>query len=528
MFSSQKSIQKSNPSTSAELLEVGKQPKEITPELTKNYQFCKNTFQESIDFTQDYIMIGKQKGFLCYLDSMIDSKQLTEKIVEPLSLSVEDLTQIENEESFEAFRKKYLSGLSHKFVTKEHEVIWYILSGYVVLFVENVKEVLCLKIFDIQYRSINEPSTQTIIRGPKDGFTESMETNVSLIRRRVKNPHLRFESHIVGRDTQTSVVISYIDGIVNKDIVNEVRSRIKKIDTSYILDSGIIDEYITDKSFTVFPLINNTERPDSASANLLEGKVIIIVDGSPFVLVAPVVFTDFFQASEDYYQPFVMASFIRFIRYFSFMIALVLPSLYVAITTFHQELMPTTLLISVQAQREGVPFPAVIEILAMELTFEVLREAGVRMPRAVGQTVSIVGALVIGQAAVEAGLVSNVLVIVVSFTAIASFVSPIYNFSISTRLLRFVIILAASVFGLFGVLAFLVLMVMHLTSLRSFGVSYLTPVAPLILEDQTDVFVRLPFWANKNRPKYLKTEAPERQENMSKPSPPKMEGEQSE
>lgn len=527
LFSSQKQNKKWETTTSKELLAVGEDPKNITSDLASNDKFCQETFQDSIDFSQEHISIGVQTGLVCYLDSMIDSKQITEKIVEPLSLSAEDQFEIKDKETFEKFRKRYMAGLPHQFVTMEHDVIWYILSGYVLIFVEGVPHALAIKIYDIQFRGIEEPSTQTIIRGPKDGFTESMETNVSLLRRRIKNPHLKFESQLIGKDTQTTIVIGYIDGIVNKDIVNEVKERLNKIDTSYILDSGIIDEYITDKSFTVFPLVNNTERPDTASASLLEGKVIIIVDGSPFVLIVPVVFTDFFQASEDYYQPFVMASFIRFIRYISFMIALVLPSIYVAVTTFHQELMPTTLLISIQAQREGVPFPAVIEILAMELTFEVLREAGVRMPRAVGQTVSIVGALVIGQAAVEAGLVSNVLVIVVSFTAIASFVSPIYNFSISTRLLRFVIILAASIFGLFGVLAFLVLMVIHLTSLRSFGVSYLTPVAPLIIEDQADIFVRFPFWANKKRPTFVKPKAPVRQNSQSKPSPPTKEGESS-
>ncbi|MFZ3588747.1 spore germination protein [Bacillus sp. DJP31] len=524
LFSSQKTSQE--PTSSDELLSTNESPKDLTPILTSSYEFCKKSFQDTIDFTQSRMKIGQQNGFICYLDSMIDSKQITEKMVEPLGLTIEDNANISDETTFEQVREKYFMGLPYEFVTKEHDAIWYILSGYVCLFVEGVSSALCLKIYDIQYRSISEPSTQTIIRGPKDSFTESMETNVSLLRRRIKNPHLRFESFIVGKDTQTSVVIGYIDGITNKDLVNEMRKRISQIDTSFILDSGNIDEFITDKTFTIFPLLNNTERPDSASANLLEGKIIVIVDGSPFVLVAPVVFTDFFQATEDYYQPFVMASFIRFIRYISFMFALVLPSLYVALSTFHHELLPTTLLISIQAQREGVPFPAVVEILAMEFTFEVLREAGVRMPRAVGQTVSIVGALVIGQAAVEAGLVSNVLVIVVAFTAIASFVSPIYNFSISTRLLRFVIIIAASIFGLFGVLLFLVLMVIHLTSLRSFGVSYLTPIAPLIMEDQSDVFIRFPYWANQKRPTYLQTEAPNRQMKTKKPRPPRV-GEES-
>ncbi|WP_456278722.1 spore germination protein [Bacillus sp. AK128] len=517
LFSSQKSNQ---PTTSQELLSEGEEAKELSSSLTTNYELLKRTFQNTIDFNQSNIKVGGQNGFICYLDSMIDSKQLADKIVDPLWNSIEQEKEISTKASFNEFRETYFTGIPYEFVSKEHDAIWYLLSGYVTLFVEGVNEGLALKIFDIQFRGIAEPSTQTIIRGPKDSFTESMETNVSLIRRRIKNPLLRFESTIVGKDTQTTVVIGYVDGITNKDLVDEVRKRINRIDTSYILDSGNIDEFITDKSFTVFPMLYNTERPDSACANLLEGKVIVIVDGSPFALIAPVVFTDFFQSSEDYYQPFVMGSFIRFIRFVSFMIALIFPSIYVALSTFHHELLPTSLLISVQAQREGVPFPAVVEILMMEFTFEVLREAGVRMPRAVGQTVSIVGALVIGQAAVEAGLVSNVLVIVVAFTAIASFVSPIYNFSISTRLLRFVVIIFAAVFGLFGVLVFLVLMVIHLSSLRSFGVAYLAPVAPFILEDQSDVFVRFPFWGNKERPSYLNSKAPLRQKNSKSPSPP--------
>jgi spore germination protein KA len=306
--------------------------------------------------------------------------------------------------------------------------------------------------------------------------------------------------------------------------LQEARSRLKAIDIHSVLDSGNIEEAITDTSFTPFPLIFNTERPDVVASGILEGKIGIIVDGSPFVLIIPAVLTDFFQSSEDYYQPFLMSSFIRIIRYVSFMVALILPSLYVGVTTYHQELLPTDLLISIQAQREGVPFPAVIEILIMELTFEILREAGVRMPRAVGQTVSIVGALVIGQAAVEAGLVSNVLVIVVSFTAIASFVSPIYNFSISTRLLRFILIFFASVAGLYGIILFLIFMVAHLVSLRSFGVPYLTPIAPLIVEDQQDVFVRFPIWSNRTRPTYLKTKQEIKMNEIKKPAPPKKEG----
>ena len=485
-------------------------------ETKKNIQ---NQFGNSSDFTITPLLMGQSNGMVVYLNTMIDKNLLAEYVVTPLKKFNNQNGMITTGD-LESFRKDYLSGLISERITNFHQLTWCILSGYAVIIVDGICEAIGIEIGNAEKRPITEPSTQTVIRGPKDSFTESLQTNISLIRRRIKNPNVRFTSYVIGKDTRTSVSIGYIEGITNQDILDEVTKRVEAIETSSILDSGNIEEYIADKSFTPFPMSNNTERPDAISAGLIEGRIAILVDGSPFVLQVPSVMTDFFKSSEDYYQPFFMASFIRLIRYMSFMIALVLPSLYVAITTYHQELMPTQLLISVQAQREGVPFPAVFEILMMELTFEVLREAGIRMPRAVGQTVSIVGALVIGQAAVEAGLVSNVLVIIVAFTAIASFVSPIYNFSISTRLLRFVLIIGASLLGLYGILIILILMVVHLTSLRSFGVPYLTPVAPLIIEDQKDLFVRFPIWNLHSRPAYLKSSSPKFSEETKTPAPP--------
>ncbi|MBD8068044.1 spore germination protein [Bacillus sp. PS06] len=494
---------------------------ELSFDLTKNKELIKKAFGNTMDFKIEEVTFGDKAAIICYIDTMVAKNKIVEQVFKPLeSVNAEEGIHI-TEDNFEQIRKAYFAGLSFTYCKNYHQIIWHILSGFIVIVIDGIQaNAFALEVINEDRRSIDEPSTQTIIRGPKEGFTELLSTNISLIRRRLKNHNLQFENYIIGKESKTSIALGYIDGITNKDILNEVRERINKIDASLILDSGNIEEFIVDKTLTPFPLTFNTERPDSTSAQLAEGKVVLIVDGSPFVIVVPTVFTDFFQATEDYYQPFFMATFIRIIRYMSFMIALVLPSLYVALTTFHQELLPTELLISIQAQREGVPFPAVVEIFMMELTFEVLREAGIRMPRAVGQTVSIVGALVLGQAAVEAGLVSNVLVIIVAFTAIASFVSPIYNFSIATRLLRFILILAAASLGLYGVLLGLVIMVIHLTSLRSFGISYLTPVAPLLIEDQTDVFVRLPIWANKKRPSYLKTAAPIKKEHTNNPSPP--------
>lgn len=471
--------------------------------MKENDEIIQEAFSLSIDFHYSTLIVGQRDAIVYYFETLISKDRLTEEIFEPL-ISAEGADSVIEKGDLEEFRKEYFASVPYKFAENYHQIYWKLLNGYAVIIIDGIEQALCINLGSIEKRTVSEPSTQTIIRGPKDSFTETLNTNISLIRRRIRNPNLCFEQYRIGQDTKTAVVVGYIKNITNEALVKEVKSRIEKVNVVGLFDSGNIEEFLTDKSLTPFPLTYNTERPDNIAANLIEGKVAVFVDGSPFALSVPTVFTDFFISTEDYYQPFFMASFIRIIRYISFMLALLLPSLYVAISTYHHELIPTSLLISVQAQREGVPFPAVIEILLMELTFEVLREAGVRMPRAVGQTVSIVGALVIGQAAVEAGLVSSVLIIIVALTAIASFVSPIYNFSIATRILRFVYIVVAALIGLYGVLLLVVIMVIHLTSLRSYGVPYLAPVAPLLLEDQKDVFIRMPVWENITRPSYLK------------------------
>jgi spore germination protein KA len=516
-FFLRKKSKKRGKSTKEELFEQQDIPKNYSRHVVDNKKRIEELFTGAFDFKCESIKVGNHQGYITYLSTMLDKNELSNRVM----LAATNRQTDQTFRNMEEMRELYFPSINYKVVDNLHQVVWSILNGEVVIMIEGYPEGLVLEIGLPPQRAIAEPSTQTIIRGPKEGFVEALPVNLQLVRKRLKNPRLRFEMFQIGSDSKTNVALGYLNDIVNEDLLKEVKERINKIDVGALLDSGNIEEFIADKSFTPFPLVYNTERPDSICGHLLEGKIAIFVDGSPFVLTVPSLFVDFFQASEDYYQPFIMASFVRLVRYSSFMIALLLPSLYVAISTFHHELMPTQLLISIQAQREGVPFPAVIEIIIMELSFEVLREAGVRMPRVVGQTVSIVGALVIGQAAVEAGLVSNVLVIVVAFTAIASFVSPIYNFSIATRLLRFVVIFSAAFMGLYGILLFLIMMVIHLVSLRSFGIPYLAPVAPFRPKDQDDVFVRFPIWKNKNRPSYLYPKAPVRIESQYEPGPPK-------
>ena len=362
-------------------------------------------------------------------------------------------------------------------------------------------------------RNIEEPIIEAVIRGPRDGFTESLETNISLVRRRLKTPKLKMEGMIIGQLSKTDIVITYLDGIVKDSLVEEVRKRINKINIDAILESGYIEELIEDNSYSVFPQFGYTERPDRLVSNLLEGHVAIIIDNTPIALLAPQTFFQMMQASEDYYERYIVAFFIRCIRYLFLGIALLLPSVYIALLTFHQGMIPRTLLFTIGASREGVPFPVFIETLLMEIFFEGLREAGVRLPRPVGQTVSIVGGLVIGQSAVQAGIVSATTVMMVSITGIASFIIPRFNVGLSIRILRFLMMILGAVMGLYGIFMGFLVILIHMAKLRSFGVPYLSPLSPLNVDGLKDVIIRAPWWAMITRPDFIENKNSKRMKN---------------
>jgi len=441
---------------------------------------------------------------LVYVDGLVNCASVNEMIAEITKQTEREMLKLQSSDSFYQFLKNH--ALAAGGVTESDQmdkVILSIFNGNVAVLVDGNTKSLLADMAGGNLRSVEEPSSQTVIRGPKDGFTECLRTNTSLIRRKIKSPDLRIDAKVVGTKTQTNVAVIYLKGVAKEDIVQEVHRRIDAIHIDGILEGAYIEEYIQDAKMTVFPTMINTERPDAASAGILEGQVVIIVDGSPFVLLTPVTFFKFFQSSEDYYQRYDISTFLRLIRYISFLVSMLLPSLYIAITTFHQEMLPTTLLIGLAAQRDGVPFPALLEALLMEITFEVLREAGVRMPRVIGPAISIVGALVLGQAAVQAGLVSGAMVIVVSFTAIANFVIPAINMAIAARLTRFMLMLLGATLGLFGIISGLMFLLIHMASLRSFGVPYLVPVAPLKYRNLKDIFIRAPWWKMNTRPETI-------------------------
>ncbi|MBM7691465.1 spore germination protein KA [Peribacillus deserti] len=493
----------------------------MTYNLPELKEVIKYEFANTADLKVVHIQVKAAEMALFYLESMVDIKSLKEMTAKMMEDSSETSTKLEDSSDLKLFFSNSFGLTKIESMQSKDNLIQALVRGSLVIAAEGI-DIMSLPLPNTEKRSIEEPTSERVIRGPKDGFTESLATNVSLIRRRILNPKLCFEEFTLGENTGTLTYIGYINGLANEDIVKEVKDRIKRIKTDSVLGSGNIEELIADKTATLFPLALNTERPDRVAAKLLEGKIVIIVDGTPFSLLVPAVFNDFFQAAEDYYQPYFMASFLRFIRYLCFMIGLLIPSFYVAAITYHHELIPTQFLLALISQRDGIPFPAMVEVLIMEVTFEILREAAIRTPKHIGQMVSIVGALVIGQAAAESGIISNVMIIIVSITAITNFVSPIYTFGAASRLLRFLLIFAASILGLYGILLVMILIVAHLCSLRSFGIPYLSPVAPFILEDQNDVFFRFPFWAKKNNPLYLYTNEEMQAASPDSPSPPTM------
>lgn len=381
------------------------------------------------------------------------------------------------------------------------ELVKALLGGAVVLLQEAEPIAQALQLQGGERRPVEEPKGERVVRGPREGFVESLRTNIALIRRRLKTSALRVHAYQVGTLTQTSVNLLWLAGTAPPELISEVERRLSMIDLDAVLDSGYVEDLIQDRWYSPFPQILYTERPDTAVANLVEGRALLLVDGSPAALVVPAVLTSFMQANEDYYDRFHMVSFIRILRYIFLFVALALPSVYIAATTFQSQIFPTPLFYSVAGLRESVPFSALLEAVLMEIVFEVMREAGLRLPSALGQAISIVGALVIGDAATRAGLVSPMMVIVVALTGLANFMIPRYNFGVPIRLLRFPLMLLSGLLGMIGLGCGLSAILLHLCSLKSFGVPYLTPVAPLDWRGLLDYAIRAPHRLLQRRPR---------------------------
>ncbi|MEF2967636.1 spore germination protein [Paenibacillus sp. M1] len=399
-------------------------------------------------------------------------------------------------------RKEELDGLlgESKFVpaTDATDTVQKILAGGIAIFLP--QGVYIVDAFGPEKRSIEQSETETAITGPHDSFTETLDTNLSLIRRKLKSNRLKVRQYRVGELSKTAVCVLYIDGIANMEYVDRMSERIKDIEFSSLYDGTMLTQMIDDFPNSLFPLFQTSERPDISISKLNEGKIIVIADQSPSAIIAPSSLFEFFTTPDDYYNRWVVGTALRLLRYLAFIITISLTSLYVAITTYHYEMIPENLLTSLTESRSRVPFPPIIEALLMETTIEFLREAGARLPTKIGQTIGIVGGIVIGTAAVEAGFTSNILIIAVAMSAIASFVIPSYVMSGSIRLLRFGLIILSGMLGNFGFVTGLALLFIHLSKLTSLGAPYTIPAAPIKFVDWKDIFIRGPFWSLRRRP----------------------------
>ena len=499
---------------------------EFTNNFDNNINLIKSYLGKSDDITFRYFNISTQpytKAVVIYVAPMLDDKSLQAAVLNPL---INELAQRTAEEriyfksNIHILIEQSLSVSKISFTKKLNEAINQVVIGNSLLLIDKVPYAVSLNTLKADSKESTEPQTEKVVKGPQQGFVESINTNCLMIRRRIKSPHLVFKNFKIGLETQTDIRIAYLDSVADQDIVDELCLRLNRIDVDGFSGSSGIEEYINDNPINLFHTTFYTERPDRVQSLILEGRIALICDGSPFVVIVPAIVSDFFISIDDYYQNPYFASFGRLLGYFGAFILTFLPSIFVAVTTFHHEILPTELALTIAAARAGVPYPAIGEALIMEIAFEALRQAGTRLPTHVGQAVSIVGALIIGQAAVEAGLVSSIVVIIVAVTAIFSFTIPYTNFALSLRLTRFFMLILAATLGIYGIMTGLLILSLNLISLRSFGVPFMVPFAPLSFEEMKDWFLRMPLWLINKRSGYIVKKNIIKKDRILKPGPP--------
>lgn len=371
------------------------------------------------------------------------------------------------------------------------EAIERVLFGSVVLFFDGWNRAIGYEACKIERRSVSEPVSEPVVQGPREGTVEDLDKNLALLRRRIRTAQFKVVFLDAGEVQKTKIAYCYLADVVNPNVLNVFKRRLSGIERHEVPETAFVEDWIQDSAYTPFPQVRYTERTDAAAAALSDGKIVVAVDNSPMLMICPAVLVDFIGTSEDYYIRPLFSTMVRLLRLFAFVAALTLPSIYISLTTFHPELIPTIMLLTVLDTREGIPFPAFFEALIMEVSLELLREAGIRLPRPVGSAVSIVGALVIGQAAIIAKIASPIMVIIVALTGIASFAIPHYEMGIAIRILRFPYMIAAGLLGGFGLMAAFLLTLLHLTCLHALGEPYLASLAPLKLRDLRDIVIRV-------------------------------------
>ncbi|MCF6138620.1 spore germination protein [Pseudalkalibacillus berkeleyi] len=471
------------------------------PKESESLQELLSPFKNSKDFVQ-YELTGVTNCTISYIKTIVEPKILSETILEDIKdQQMTSLEEIKNQVS-----------VQNQVITEDADLILQnILSGFIMIQLEESDErVLLIPAVSAETRKVSIPEVEFSVVGPKEAFVESLDTNINLIRKRLPLPELTVEEIVIGKLTKTRVSTIYIEGIANKENINTVKQRLEQIEFDEIIDSSYISQMISDNSHSPFPQLLDTERPDRVAGALAEGKIIILVDGSPHALSGPNTLIEFFSASDDYYLNWVLASALRIIRLFAVLFSVIATPLYVAILTYHHEMIPEDLMATIITSRADIPFPPILEVIILELAIELLREAGARLPIKVGQTIGIVGGIVIGTAAVEAGLTSNVLLIIVALSALASFTTPVYQIANAIRLIRFPFLIGAQWWGLIGVAMVMSIFLCHIIRLQSLGRPFFAPIYPLRISGLKDAFFRFPFNKQTIRPLQTRPEDPVR------------------
>lgn len=479
----------------------------VSVDVSQNKQFIQDMFGNSADIKMREMVLGKDQVhcLVAYIEITAGSLAFENSLVGRL---LNDLAGLDAQEIYDSLAKNG-QGLCDvtPFAYIEDALQLGMLTGDVILFIDGFASALKIPDKGFPNMGVTKPESEKVVRGSQEGFADSVKVNTALIRKRIRSTKVRVKEVRSGLYSHTNIDLVYMDGLVYPSLLDEIEKRLDSYIIDGIMDSGMVEQLTEEKWYSPFPQFQTTQRPDRAAMAVLEGRVVLLCDNSPSALILPTDYNSLLKTSDDYFNRFEIASLERFIRYVASVFALIFPALYLAVTNFHTQLLPTSLLLSFAAARQGVPFPAVIEVLLMELSFELLREAGVRLPGAMGNTIGIVGGLIIGQAAVDANLVSPIVVIVVAFTALSSFAIPNEELATAFRILKFYMIGMSAWLGMFGFLVSALSIFIHLASLKSFGIPYLMPYVGAELndyEDERDSLIRYPMAMLKKRPVYAK------------------------
>lgn len=471
--------------------------REIKKSLDENLEDILNSIGNPDDLFIHRIEDGVNTfAVAMYFETLVDSNLLGQHVIEPLNKFIQEKTGTLTANQV----KLLLSASKFTEINDLHNAVDRLLSGYALILVHNAQTIFAVSLPGFARRAVQEAVTEKQIKGPREGFTETINDNISLLRRYIKDPNLRLEKQLIGERTKTEVAVIYLNDVANPDIVKEVHKRLKQIKIDGILESGYITEMISDRRLTPFPLVQETERPDKVASAILEGRVAILVDRSTFNIVVPVTSNEFYQTSEDFYFNFFTGTAVRLIRAIGTIVAVTLPGFYISMITVNPELLPPAVVQLEASARTQMPFPAVLEMMITFFAFEILREASVRFPTNINMILGVGGGIIMGIAAINAGFVSGITVAIVVFCTLGTFTTSNPAKEQAWRWLRYILFFAGSAFGLIGVVAAGVMILAHMAGLKSFGVSYLAPWAPPMAVDIADAPVRLPWWLSYRRP----------------------------